>query len=335
MLTSLLPHIESVFPGESVATVRDTIDTIQQGHLRWVFKTAKRPQGHWARSFFATGAPKDEIFQLDQQCYPLLELAEYVQRKPHHAPTLADLVRGTVDEILESILSHRAPAAESGQAIWLFETDETPADDEVAFPFHFSSHVLLWHTLQQLARVTMLFPEGTIRSPVAEWAQKVKRDVLRYFVTDHPTAGRIFAYLTSTRGQYQFYHDANDLPTALAPAWGFCGADDNVWLNTLAFAFSPANDGGWYPGGDFGGLGSVHTRDPWPLGDGQDLARRCIIGEQSSLEPVLQKIAAECQFDGMFSEAVDRHSGVVTSKNWFSWPGSFISSTVLQHLCKT
>lgn len=328
MLTSLLPHLDSIVaPGER-CHIRSSIQAIQRSHLKWVFDTAQRPDGYWARSFFATGTPKDQVFQLDQQCYPLLEIAEYGLRNPSERPMLVEVASRAIDDILHSIMRHRAPAP-----LWLFETDETPADDEVAYPFHFSSHVLLWHTLQMLGRLRKLLPPGVIKSPVLEWAEKIKAHTLQYFITDHPTSGRVFAYLTSASGQYQFYHDANDLPTVMAPRWGFCAADDPVWLNTFAFAFSPANEGGWYPGGNYGGLGSVHTRDPWPLGDAQHLAMLCLTGGNfSAIRPVLDKITSSCQFDGMYSEAIDRHSGKVTSKNWFSWPGSFISSIALTNL---
>ncbi len=92
-------------------------------------------------------------------------------------------------------------------------------------------------------------------------------------------------------------------------------------------------------GGRFGGLGSVHTRDPWPLGDGQHLT---ILAQADQIDheavsTVLSKIASEVQWDGMFSEAVERHTGQVTSKNWFSWPGSYISDTLLtcsQRICE-
>ncbi len=62
----------------------------------------------------------------------------------------------SVDSVLEVLQEHRwtSPSGtdngDQGDRLWLFKTDETPADDEVAFPYHFSSHVLLWRTLLSL-----------------------------------------------------------------------------------------------------------------------------------------------------------------------------------------
>jgi meiotically up-regulated gene 157 (Mug157) protein len=291
------------------------------------------------------------VFQLDQQCYPLLELAEYALQfaQPgnegweEEREFVGQMASKAVDEVLACLQEHRwtagqtesklngAPAA-AAQQLWLFKTDETPADDEVAYPYHFSSHILLWRALESLAKLQALIEPGIITTPVGDWAKNVHAATLQHFTTTHPVSHKpMFAYLTSTTGQYQFYHDANDLPTALAPDWGFCAADSEAWANTLEFAFSTLNEGGYYPGGPYGGLGSVHTRDPWPLGDGQRLAIIATTGGKRARQrdEVLDKIVSEAQWDGLFSEAVNRDTGVVTSKHWFSWPGSFISSILV------
>ncbi len=82
MLHALLPHIDTLVPHAYRQTVRQEIMAILRGHLNWAFAVAQRPSGYWARSFFANGVPKDTVFQLDQQCYPLLELAEHAAAFP-------------------------------------------------------------------------------------------------------------------------------------------------------------------------------------------------------------------------------------------------------------
>ncbi|HET7628227.1 MAG TPA: glycoside hydrolase family 125 protein [Bacillales bacterium] len=290
---------------------------IVKGHLRWMFERAERPDGFWGRAYLTNGHCKDNVFQLDQQCYPLLELCRYVE-------TFSD-VEGIqpfvplIDAILEMILSHKH------EERWLFATGETPADDKVDDPYHFSSHVLLWHTLNQLAGLN-----GKIRfttKPLDEWASQVKADTLDAFVAE--CDGKLmFAYLTDLRGKHRFYHDANDLPTVLAPVWGFCDKCDPVWKNTMEFAFTPENKGGYYEG-DFAGLGSVHTPHPWPLGDGQEMLYSHLTGQTERVEQTWKKLLEIVQWDGMFPEAVDEQTGAVASRHWFSWPGAFISSVLL------
>jgi hypothetical protein len=334
MLFAVLHHARGFVAKSHLDMFTSRLEQVVVSHLIWVFRHAQRPHGYWARSYFASGFPKDRVFQLDQQCYPLLEIAQLALQFPEHLHVVRDIARGTVDEILDCLQEHRWEG-KGDRRLWLFETDETPADDEVAYPYHFSSHILLWYTLTQLAELQRLVGTEVIRTPVAEWAASVRADTLEYFTVRDPHVGQVFAYLVSTHGDYQLYHDANDLPTALAPRWDFCAKDDATWQNTLRYAFSPLNVDGWYPGGRFGGLGSVHTRDPWPLGDGQALAisRDCPdLLQYADRSAILNKIKAEVQWDGMFSEAIDRYSGVVTSKSWFSWPGSFIASSLLRCL---
>ncbi|KAK4045992.1 hypothetical protein OIV83_006457 [Microbotryomycetes sp. JL201] len=344
LLRSLEPVLHSLVHSDVVDEWRARICNVRREHLRWVMFTAERPLGYWGRSYTTVGQSKDPIFQLDQQCYPLLELAEYATEYAQDAQG-QDLVKralesGVVDEVLDTIMAHRwqpvddaqARDFESKDALWLFKTEETPGDDAVAFPYHFSSHVLLWRALDQLAR----FPEslrGLLRNDVRAWADHVRRATLEHFVQPNPKTGQLmFAYLTSTRGEFEFYHDGNDLPTALIPEWGFCDGDASVhevWRSTMSWAFSSFNENGYFNDGQFAGLGSVHTRDPWPLGDAQQLVFAARERNGDQILNVKTKLARVVQWDGLWSEAVDRHTGQVTSKHWFSWPGSFIGSVLL------
>jgi meiotically up-regulated gene 157 (Mug157) protein len=129
-------------------------------------------------------------------------------------------------------------------------------------------------------------------------------------------------------GNYQLYHDVNDLPTIYAPVWGFCHPHDEAWDRTLQFALSTQNKGGFYPG-VFGGLGSVHTPHPWPLGDVQELLYAQVLGDQGRWQRVLQKLKRVVQWDGLFSEAINEETGQVESRHWFSWPGAFLSTVLL------
>ena len=87
--------------------------------VRWLFERAERIDGWWPRASLASGAAKDPQFQLDQQLYPLLLSIE----------TAMHLTEAR--EVLERILSRRAVNG-------LIATSETPADDPIALPYHFS-----------------------------------------------------------------------------------------------------------------------------------------------------------------------------------------------------
>jgi meiotically up-regulated gene 157 (Mug157) protein len=108
-----------------------------------------------------------------------------------------------------------------------------------------------------------------------------------------------------------------------------CDSNDPVWRHTMEFAFTSANEGGFYDGA-YAGLGSVHTPHPWPLGDAQELLFRWLSQDEARRDNVLAKLLRIVQWDGLFSEAVNENTGVVESRHWFSWPGAFISTVLIE-----
>ena len=282
---------------------------IVRRHLLWMFEVAERPDGLWGRCYLANGQIKDRAFQLDQQLFPLLELADYVRATRDRATW--DRLRPAALELLDRLLERRAPGA------WLFPTDETPADDPVALPYHFSSHILMWHTLREIARLTGDAAQLTL-------ADDVRRAALEAFAAARDGA-RLYAYAADGAGRVHFYHDANDIPLVLAPVWGFTSADDPLWRATVDFAFSAANEGGCYGGR----LGSVHTRAPWPLGDVQDLIAGRLLGDGARARRAWERLHRAAQWDGALPEATRDDTGEVVSRHWFAWPNAALACEAL------
>ncbi len=270
-------------------------------HLLWMFQVAERSGEMWGRSYLVNGKLKDPAFQLDQQLFPLLELAEYTEVTGDKM--LWDRLSQQVAQIVDALCAREIQG--------LFPTDETPADDPVAMPYHLSSHILLWHTFRKLAALI----ESKDLSDIAE---RVYDAIWREFVAVYE-GRKLLAYLTDGAGKHQFYHDANDLPLVLAPAWGFCPANDPVWLATVDFAFSLKNEDGYYPG-TFGGLGSVHTPNTWSLGDVQAYIVAKLTNNLSAVQTVIERIQKVAQRDGALPEAYNAATGEVVSRHWFSWP---------------
>lgn len=282
-----------------------------KGHVRWMFEQAQRPQGYWGRSYTASGRVKDSGYQLDQQIYPLLELAAYVQRTDDTG-------------LLQSLMPHALSALEvllasRGDQIELLPTDETPADDPLDdYPFHFSSQILLWYTLRKLDDVI----DRSIRPRMAsliDLAEMLKATVKEKFVVVHESK-EFYAYAISRDNGYRLYHDANDIPLVMMPIWGFCDKDDPVWRNTIEFAFSDEN-----PGFYDGVLGSVHTPAPWALGDAQELILCKVIGDRERYARVWERVEKAAQWDGALPEAYDANTFEVVSRHWFAWPNAMIA----------
>lgn len=312
---------------------RAKIQSVVRRHLHWVFRVAQRPYGYWHRSYLATGVPKDgPVFQQDQQCYPILELCDFLDHFPSEAAFVKSiLTEESISSVLAVLDAHQDPTT------GLYTTEETPGDDAVEHPFHFSSQVLLWHTLSHLASTlsTLSFVSDTL-SPVSiqQKAEQLRKSTLQHFIARNPaTRTTMFAYLTDGAGIHTFYHDANDLPTLFIPVWNFAqlpSPEYALWTRTMAFGLSPSNTEGFFPHGPYGGLGSVHTRGPWPLGFAQEFVYANVVGNGAAAEDAWRRIQGSMFWDGLFSEAVDAKTGDCTSKAWFSWPGSVIGSSLLR-----
>lgn len=288
------------------------VENIVRKHLIWLFELAEQPTDFWGRAYLTNGRCKDLIFQLDQQCYPLLELADYVETTGD--TTLLLRFKPALENIFARLLSQKASEA------WLFPTSETPADDKVDMPYHLSSQITVWRVMKQLAWLNVL--ESYKPEQLLKMAERIQNDIYHYMVSEHQ-GQKIFCYLTDLKGNYRFYHDANDWPTLLAVKWGFCSSNDPIWRTTLEFAFSPANHGGFYSGA-YRGLGSIHTPHPWPLGDLQELFWTRLNHDATRQVEIWTKLLKVACWDGSFPEAYDQNSGEVASRHWFSWPGSML-----------
>jgi meiotically up-regulated gene 157 (Mug157) protein len=133
--------------------------------------------------------------------------------------------------------------------------------------------------------------------------------------------GDRWAYAVDGRGLVVDYHDANDLPTALAPIWGFCAADDPGWHGTMAFAFSVANPG--FVDGPDGGLGSRHTPGAWPLGHIQAWLVGRAMGDEAATRAAIGRLQRAAFADGMLPEARAIDDGEsIAIRHWFAWPGA-------------
>ena len=261
------------------------------GFIAWLFEVAERPDGAWPRASLETGRAKDVAFQLDHQLYPPLLVADHARLTGD--PAQRERYDLACRDTLERILAKRS-------AFGLVPTAETPADDPSRQPYHFSSHVLLWHVLR-----------GFDHSA----AEEIRAATLEHFTSE----GRFAYAIAGPRGEgARHYHDANDLPTVFAPGWGFCAADDPRWRATLAFAWSSDNEG-YFPG-TFGGLGSLHTPRPWTLGDLQEVVVARVTADPAREARARERLTKVETWDGLLAEAYDEATGAVAARHWFAWP---------------
>ncbi|HKZ92448.1 MAG TPA: glycoside hydrolase family 125 protein, partial [Candidatus Limnocylindrales bacterium] len=166
-------------------------------------------------------------------------------------------------------------------------------------------------------------------SPFAELATRTEAAVEEHLIVEGPL-GRQWAFAVDASGGSELYHDANDLPVALAPLWGFCASDDAIWRTTMRFALGSANPG-WVPG-RHGGLGSRHTPGTWTLGDIQRWVSAALGGDLEGEEAALERLIEVADLhDGMLPEAYDPEGGGTAVRHWFAWPGAAFAVLYVEH----
>lgn len=280
-------------------------------HLRWLWRRCERPNGKWVRSHHANGRRKDLAFQADQQLYPLIELADYWR--------LTGELPGGVDWAPTVAGTWQATLGEVDPATGFIASAENAADDPALAPYITASQILLWYAASRLAE--MATSSGL---SVDVRAMRSTADAVRTAFETHVAAGdRPWPYAVDRTGRPIVYHDANDLPLALAPLWGFCGAADPGWRASMAFAFSTANPG--WTDGSLPGLGSAHTPGPWTLGDIQRWVFARVDGDTSAEQSALHRLELVAFTDGMLPEAYDAE-GVERIRHWFAWPGAALAA---------
>lgn len=280
-------------------------------HLRWLWRRCERPDGRWVRSHHANGRRKDLAFQADQQLYPLVELSDYWR--------LTRWLPDGVDWDAEVSRAWEAALDAVDPRVGLMASAENAADDPAAAPFIGASQVLLWYTAR---RVGELAESGAVSASAGQF-DRVATEVREAFMALLANPPGPWANAIDGAGRRVDYHDANDLPIALAPMLGFCDAGDAGWRATMAFAFSPANTG-WFDG-DRSGLGSAHTPGPWTLGDLQAWLHATTIGDDETAAAALRRLETVAFVDGMLPEAYSA-TGDARVRHWFAWPGAALAA---------
>ena len=280
-------------------------------HLRWLWRRCERPDGRWVRSHHADGRRKDRAFQADQQLYPMVELADFWRATGQ----LPDGVDWT--DAVHAAWS--AALAEADPRTGLIATAENAADDPATAPFIAASQILLWYCAARLAEMA---EAGAVALDAGE-LRRVGSMVRAAFDT-HLGGPDRWAYATDGARTRIAYHDANDLPVALAPVWGFCNPDDRGWRATIDFAFSDANPA--FVAGHRPGLGSVHTPGPWTLGDLQAWIVARVIGDDAGANAAVERLHEVAFFDGMLPEAYAPTGPIQRVRRWFAWPGAALAA---------
>ena len=269
--------------------------------LACVFTRQRRNFGVHSR--FIDGTVLEPGFELDELAAPLLALERYWD-KTKDASLLTDgnILAGAA-EILEKLRSRKALQAQ------LYETFLQPTDDEIKYPYLTYDNVLVWKALRAAAR---LLPGQAV---LAQQAEAVRKDILRFCVQKDAEGRRYFAWSTDLNGHSDIY-DEPPGSLQLLPWLGFCESGDPVYQNTVRMIRSAE-----YPysfaGRPFGEIGCPHAAHPWLLSVANSLL--C-----DRLEHSLEILRRAPMDSGIVCESIDEETGACTSGEAFATCAGFV-----------
>lgn len=206
-------------------------------------------------------------------------------------------MRRGIEEILRKLDAVRAEGCE------LYETFLQPTDDERVHPYLTYDNVLVWRALRALGRLLG-------REELMLRAEAVRRAIYENCVFDG-----MFAWSVDLQGG----HDVYDEPPGsllLLPYYGFCAADDPLYLKTAEAIRSP--DYAYsFAGCEIAEIGCPHAPHPWLLSIGNSLL--CGRSEQA-----LEHLRRAKLDNGIACESVDEHTGECATGEAFATCAGFI-----------
>lgn len=279
----------------SFPAVLDADPALAREMLSYVFGRQRRNIGVHSR--FIDGAVLEPGFELDELVAPVLALERYADETGDLSVFEAPDVRRGIEEILRKLDAVRAEGCE------LYETFLQPTDDERVYPYLTYDNVLVWRALRALGR--LLGREELMRR-----AEAVRRAIYENCVFDG-----MFAWSVDLQGG----HDVYDEPPGsllLLPYYGFCAADDPLYLKTAEAIRSP--DYAYsFAGCEIAEIGCPHAPHPWLLSIGNSLL--CGRSEQA-----LEHLCRAKLDNGIACESVDEHTGECATGEAFATCAGFI-----------
>lgn len=204
-------------------------------------------------------------FELDQLAAYFLAIKRYLDFTQDHSILRENVVKAGLKTLLNKIMERRDPVT------GLFSTFLDPSDDPVKYPFLVYNNALIFCSLEFLSSLQerKLWAADDVDNPdLKALAAVLKEAIYRHGVVEGPF-GPMFAWAVDGRGRFQLY-DNPPGSLQLLPHYGFCREDDDIYLNTVKWIRSSYNPY-FHRGEPFAETGSIHARNPWPLGAANDL----------------------------------------------------------------
>lgn len=269
--------------------------------LDYIFGRQRKNLGIHSR--YIDGTVLEPGFELDELMSPIIALESYVA-ETGDIEILEDAnVQKGIREILGTLDSMRHPD------VALYETFLQPTDDEIVHPYLTYNNVLVWKSLNALAK---LYPDRYAH--LASAADEIKKAIYKHCVF-FENGKPYFGWSIDLKGNHNIY-DEPPGSLQLLPYYGFCTPDDEIWKNTVStirspdYAYSFANS-------SIAEIGCAHAPYPWILSLCNSLL--CGYAEQAFRELEILEMD-----NGIACESVDPETGTCTTGAAFATCAGFL-----------
>lgn len=278
--------------------------------LHYVFTKQIKNVGIHSR--YIDGTVLEPGFELDELCAPVIALSEYVKAADDYEFLDEPYIQAGVRRILKILQSKRH------KDVALYETFLQPTDDMHVYPYLTYDNVLVWKALNQTAELYRgRWNEETLRYLLKE-ANDIRKAIEEHCVKLYNGAP-VYAWSIDLNGNWNIY-DEPPGSLLLLPHYGYCGFDDNVWVNTAniirsrdykySFADCPIAE-----------IGCEHAPHPWVL----SIANSLLSGFAATAGEHLQK----CSMDnGIACESVDEYTGESRTGDAFATCAGFLAYAI-------
>lgn len=208
-----------------------------------------------------------------------------------------------------------------------------PSDDACVYGYLIPSNMFAVTVLRKLSVIAKEVLHNDSLSASADLlAKEIDEGIQKYGITEHPKFGKIYAYETDGMGNYNFMDDSNVPSLISIPYFGYCAADDPLYLNTRKFILSHENPY-YYEGKVLRGTGSPHTPENyvWHIGLSLQGLTATTWEEKKEMLDMLQNSDANTGYmhEGVFADDPNEFT-----RPWFSWSNSIFSELVLEYANK-